>query len=300
MWCSIRPATSTTHTRSPSTASRSARSAERVVYALNKPAGVVSTASDPQGRPTVVSLVPGETAPVPGRSPRHRHDRADPAHQRRRAGLPAHPPALRGRRRPTGCRFRTRRCERPRCARCATGSSSRMGVTAPARVRRVATDGDRDHDPRGPKAPGQADVRGGRAPRAPPRAGRLRTADARRPGAREVAAPDREEIRALTAAGVSDERGPAEPAAGAQQRRRLTTASRRSALEQQFVVGEAGSRQSPRDPVGGDERWCIGDEPQHRELSELAPPDAMKAGDRRSWPACAVPDRLQAAPHQHR
>ncbi len=32
--------------------------AARVVYAVNKPAGVVSTASDPQGRPTVVSLVP--------------------------------------------------------------------------------------------------------------------------------------------------------------------------------------------------------------------------------------------------
>jgi 23S rRNA pseudouridine2605 synthase len=31
--------------------------AERVVYAVNKPAGVVSTASDPQDRPTVVSLV---------------------------------------------------------------------------------------------------------------------------------------------------------------------------------------------------------------------------------------------------
>jgi 23S rRNA pseudouridine2605 synthase len=31
---------------------------ERVVYALNKPKGVVSTASDPQGRPTVVELVP--------------------------------------------------------------------------------------------------------------------------------------------------------------------------------------------------------------------------------------------------
>jgi 23S rRNA pseudouridine2605 synthase len=29
-----------------------------VVYALNKPAGYVSTAHDPQGRPTVVSLVP--------------------------------------------------------------------------------------------------------------------------------------------------------------------------------------------------------------------------------------------------
>lgn len=31
---------------------------ERVVYILNKPLGVVSTASDPQGRPTVVSLIP--------------------------------------------------------------------------------------------------------------------------------------------------------------------------------------------------------------------------------------------------
>ena len=29
-----------------------------VVYALNKPAGVVSTARDPRGRPTVVTLVP--------------------------------------------------------------------------------------------------------------------------------------------------------------------------------------------------------------------------------------------------
>jgi 23S rRNA pseudouridine2605 synthase len=32
--------------------------AERLVLVLNKPAGVVSTARDPQGRPTVVSLVP--------------------------------------------------------------------------------------------------------------------------------------------------------------------------------------------------------------------------------------------------
>jgi 23S rRNA pseudouridine2605 synthase len=31
---------------------------ERAVYAVNKPAGVVSTASDPQRRPTVVSIVP--------------------------------------------------------------------------------------------------------------------------------------------------------------------------------------------------------------------------------------------------
>jgi 23S rRNA pseudouridine2605 synthase len=33
---------------------------ERVAYAVNKPAGVVSTASDPQRRPTVVSLVDSE------------------------------------------------------------------------------------------------------------------------------------------------------------------------------------------------------------------------------------------------
>src|SRR3954471_5808530 len=31
--------------------------ARRVVYAVHKPAGVVSTARDPQGRPTVVELV---------------------------------------------------------------------------------------------------------------------------------------------------------------------------------------------------------------------------------------------------
>ena len=33
---------------------------ERVVYAVNKPLGVVSTAHDPQRRPTVVSLVPSD------------------------------------------------------------------------------------------------------------------------------------------------------------------------------------------------------------------------------------------------
>jgi 23S rRNA pseudouridine2605 synthase len=43
-----------------------APSRQRVVYALNKPAGVVSTASDTHGRPTVVSLVPsaGRLYPV--------------------------------------------------------------------------------------------------------------------------------------------------------------------------------------------------------------------------------------------
>src|SRR3954451_479368 len=33
---------------------------DRVVYAVNKPAGVVSTAKDTHGRPTIVALVPSE------------------------------------------------------------------------------------------------------------------------------------------------------------------------------------------------------------------------------------------------
>jgi len=36
-----------------------------VHYLLYKPAGVVSTASDPQGRPTVIDLVPGDTRVYP-------------------------------------------------------------------------------------------------------------------------------------------------------------------------------------------------------------------------------------------
>jgi 23S rRNA pseudouridine2605 synthase len=37
-----------------------APASDRAVYAVNKPAGVVSTARDTHGRPTVVELVPGE------------------------------------------------------------------------------------------------------------------------------------------------------------------------------------------------------------------------------------------------
>src|SRR4051812_50051680 len=39
----------------------------RVAYALNKPAGVVSTARDTHGRPTVVDLVPAERRLYPVR-----------------------------------------------------------------------------------------------------------------------------------------------------------------------------------------------------------------------------------------
>jgi 23S rRNA pseudouridine2605 synthase len=40
-------------------------SGPRRVYALNKPEGVISTASDPQGRPTVVDLVPSDSRLYP-------------------------------------------------------------------------------------------------------------------------------------------------------------------------------------------------------------------------------------------
>jgi len=40
-------------------------SGDRVYYLLNKPRGVVTTASDPQGRPTVVGLVPAEPRVFP-------------------------------------------------------------------------------------------------------------------------------------------------------------------------------------------------------------------------------------------
>lgn len=39
--------------------------ADLVYYLLNKPPGVVATASDPQGRPTVVDMVPGRTRVFP-------------------------------------------------------------------------------------------------------------------------------------------------------------------------------------------------------------------------------------------
>ena len=108
----------------------------RVVYALNKPAGVVSTVRDTHGRPTVVELVSDDAAPLPGRPAGRRQHRADPADQRRRAGEPAHAPALRGAedlpRAPRAARAPGARGAR---ARCATASSSTTGGPRPATVR---------------------------------------------------------------------------------------------------------------------------------------------------------------------
>ena len=136
-----------------------------VVYAVNKPAGVVSTARDPQRRPTVVSLGAGPAAPpVPGRvGSTPTRTRPDPAHQRRRPGPPAHPPELRGRQAPTGVARHARAPRTPGGAGSAAqrGSSWRTTRNRPG-ARATAGPGPRRpraHHPRGPEPPGQADVR---------------------------------------------------------------------------------------------------------------------------------------------
>ena len=69
-----------------------------VYLVLNKPRGVVSTMSDPEGRRTLQRprRRPARAA-LPRRPARHRHLRADPAHQRRRLRAPDGAPVVRGR-----------------------------------------------------------------------------------------------------------------------------------------------------------------------------------------------------------
>ena len=89
-----------------------------VYYLLNKPAGVVTTASDTHGRPTVVELVPAEPRVFPvGRldvdteglllltNDGELAHRADPPQPRRREGVPRRgaPAARRARASCAGC-----------------------------------------------------------------------------------------------------------------------------------------------------------------------------------------------------
>src|SRR3954471_4000230 len=114
------------------------RAAQHVVYVLNKPAGVVSTAHDPQGRPTVVELVDSRERLYPvGRLDydttglilltndgelayrlTHPSFEVPRTYRARIANAPIHEPALRALR---------------------TGVELEDGPTAPAKVRRLAS-----------------------------------------------------------------------------------------------------------------------------------------------------------------
>ena len=135
----------------------------RVVYVAQQAAPASSRPrTTPHGRPTVVDLVPAARAAVPGRAPRRRHHRPDPADQRRRARPPAHAPALRGPAHLPRAASAAPPVREPALRALREGVELEDGRTAPAQVRRLAPDRARADDPRGPQAPGAAHVRGGR------------------------------------------------------------------------------------------------------------------------------------------
>ena len=78
------------------------------------------------------------TAPLPGRPPRRRHDRADPAHRRRRARLPPHPSVASRCRRVYRAVVRNPPVREPALRRLREGVELEDGRTSPAKVRRIA------------------------------------------------------------------------------------------------------------------------------------------------------------------
>ena len=128
--------------RRPAARSRSRR---RTTYvALNKPLGVVSTAHDPEGRPTVVELVHASAARLSRRSPGYRFRRAGAAHRRRRADVSADPRALRRSKRSTTSTWRVAdfgepQLEQLRARRRARGWPGARGARAADRARRRAS-----------------------------------------------------------------------------------------------------------------------------------------------------------------
>ena len=188
---------------------RRRRRAARRLRAATSRAGVVSTAQRHARAPDRRRPRPrAGDAPVPGRAPRRRHHRPDPADQRRRARQPPHAPELRGAQDLPRARSARPPVSEPRAAaRCATGVELEDGRTAPARVRRLRPDeleltiheGRKRQVRRMCEAVGHPvralervrvraaaarRPRGGRAPAPARRAPRLRAPGARRPLAR--------------------------------------------------------------------------------------------------------------------
>src|SRR6266508_2265334 len=164
---------------------------QRLAYLLlNKPAGVVTTARDPQGRPTVVGLVPAEPRVVPvGRLDTDTTVALVLTNDGQLAHRLAHP------------RYRVNKVyevdvegDPPAAAlrRLEQRVELDDGPTAPARVRKLGRGRIELTIHEGAQAPGQTDVRGGGPSRAAPapqslrgpgraraRAGRVTPADAR-------------------------------------------------------------------------------------------------------------------------
>ena len=152
---------------------------------LNKPAGVVTTAPRPRGRPTVVGLVGHESRVVPvGRLDADTTGALLLTNDGELAHRLAHP------------RYEVDKVyvaevegepSDETLAALERGVELEDGRTAPARARRLAPRPRRARAPRGPQAPGEADARRGRPSRHPAPPEPLRPALARRPRARRMA-----------------------------------------------------------------------------------------------------------------
>ena len=233
----------------------------REVWAVNKPAGVVSTAKEPGARPAVVSLVDSARAALPGRPPRRRLDRPAAAHQRRRAGQPAHPPALRSRQGLPGGAAPAAAGggpAPPRRGRRSRGRPDRAGRGPAARRAR-----DRGRPARGPQPPGAAHGRGDRQPGRRPCAASAsaRSSSATSPRARRAGSPRRRSprLRAGATPGGSAERPgrPRSARAGGRRSRSARSAARcRSRAPRRRSAPPPRAR--PRSRAGGRASWCRG------------------------------------------
>ena len=129
----IPPATSTRASawRVDGRRARRPRAARASTRSTSRSASSPPRATRTGARPSSSLVARARAAPVPGRAPRRRQHRPDPAHQRRRAREPPHPPALRGAEDlPRAARRRPGRRAR-RCARCARASRSRTAAPRP-------------------------------------------------------------------------------------------------------------------------------------------------------------------------
>ena len=234
--------------------------------------GVVSTARDPQRRPTVVSLIDSELRLYPVGTARHRRHRADPADQRRRPRPPAHAPELRGAQDLPGSRAASAGARRG-AARLARGRRARRRPDRPGAGPPGLRRHDRAHDPRGPQAPGQAHVRARRAPGAGRSSGsRFGPLRARRPASGRLPEAQRAPKwpRSRPASGPAARRGGMSSSAV---RRRPSRASAATGFDDDHV--------------------------QDRELVARGGARRRESRGSRSCSASWTRIRLHAAPHQH-